>query len=256
MRIAKASHSLVAMLVALAFLLAACGGGSTPTASAPSSGGSDTSAAATDASSAAKTMAPAATAVLATQASTEAPAASGGLLNPADALLSAMKAQLSAGSYRANMAVADLSTNKTFTNTIEFQAPNRYHLFNGVSETIAVSPTTYMKVPNSGWQAIPIDMASVLQNVRDPQLVDQFSSAISNVQLVGPDLVNGTPTMVYQFTENLNESNSTNKIWVDLKTNLPVKLESDGEFQGEKTHTVVLYEYDPNIKIEAPTVSK
>ena len=67
------------------------------------------------------------------------------------------------------------------------------------------------------------------------------------------------PAAVYSFNMKFKldantEISSSAKLWVSVASGLPIKQEVSGEFGGVKSVTVQRIEYDPTIKIEAPTL--
>lgn len=252
MRIARTTRTPLAFLMLVALLLAACGGSNPNTVP---SGGSDSQ----NARTAATQAAPAATnPVAATAVQTEARAVTQGPAagSAADAFLRTQKAYLNAKTFRATMVSVDLTSSQVFTTTLEYQAPDRYHIVNGTTETIVISPTTYMKVGASNWAINPIDMSAILNTVRNPSVAENYADYIANVQLAGSDTVDGKNSLVYTYSSNNTVEGLTSeaKTWVDAQTDLPLKTEMESEYQGTRTHVTILYDYDPTIQIEAPQV--
>jgi hypothetical protein len=64
--------------------------------------------------------------------------------------------------------------------------------------------------------------------------------------LVGPDILDGKPMLVYQYTLN----NSPAKLWVGVADGLPYKVESVSK-SGAKT-TVTISDYNAQIVLTPP----
>ena len=81
-------------------------------------------------------------------------------------------------------------------------------------------------------------------------------SQISNWESLGQENVDGTPAQVYSYDMQSTiggvQANSSNKIWINATDGLPLKLESQADVNGVSTTTTNVYEYDPNLTIEAP----
>jgi len=187
--------------------------------------------------------------------------------NPRGDLTKAMSAMLSAKSYRARM---DSSTsNGTKSRMImEFVAPDRYHLTResdlggkGISkqDTIIIGKDTFIKSGDTPWRKFPMNMGDLITQFRDPKVLDELSKG-AEIKFIGPDLVNGAPTLVYQYSINLGQNKelkSTAKTWVGVTDSLPRKTESEGDINmlGKQIHTktnITYSDFNSNIRIEPP----
>jgi hypothetical protein len=181
---------------------------------------------------------------------------------PLDAMTRAMRAQLDAKSYRARV-TSTLSDGTSTAMVIEYVAPDRYRMTNDAQvggkgykqEFIIVGGATYLKAPNGSWVKSPVDASSIVKAFRDPKMLDELTKT-ADVKLVGPDTIDGAPMLVYQYTQNnpmgMNLK-STSKTWLSVADGLPRKTESEGEFDGKKTKTLItISDYNADIKIEAP----
>ncbi|HJR07365.1 MAG TPA: hypothetical protein VJ842_08925 [Pyrinomonadaceae bacterium] len=181
---------------------------------------------------------------------------------PLDVMTKAMRAQLDAKSYRAHVAL----TNSDGTNNamvIEYVAPDRYRMTSDVQaggkgikqEFIIVGGATYLKAPNGSWIKSPIDASGIVKAFRDPKMLDELAKT-ADVKYVGADTLDGEPAFIYQYTQNnpmgMNIK-STSKTWLSVADGLPRKTESESEFKGQKTKTLVtISDYNSDIKIESP----
>jgi outer membrane lipoprotein-sorting protein len=183
---------------------------------------------------------------------------------PLDVMTKAMRAQLDAKSYRAHVTTTapDGASTKML---IEYAAPDRYRMTgeapggeagkNFKMEYVIVKGATYIKMPNSGWVKSPVDGGEMIKAFRDPKMLDELAKT-ADVKFVGPDTFEGAPMLVYQYTQtnpmgmNLK---STSKTWLSVADGLPRKTETEGEFEGKKTKTLLtMTDYNADIKIEAP----
>jgi hypothetical protein len=93
----------------------------------------------------------------------------------------------------------------------------------------------------------------------DPKRYENdFRGSVSNVSLVGPEVVDGTPTLVYQYDvaaptapAGAKTGPMHAKVWVGVADRLPRKLEVSGGPSGATT-TITYYDYNAPITIEAP----
>ncbi|HZH89819.1 MAG TPA: hypothetical protein VEX70_04275 [Pyrinomonadaceae bacterium] len=182
---------------------------------------------------------------------------------PLDAMTRAMRAQLDAKSYRAHVTttLADGAPSKML---IEYVAPDSYRMTQsgqgdaagGSSmEYVIVKGAMYMKTPKGEWAKSPIDASSMIKAFRDPKMLDELTKT-ADVKLVGPDMLDGAPMLVYEYTQTnpmgMNLKN-TSRTWLSVADGLPRKTESEGEFDGKKTKTLVtMTDYNADIKIESP----
>ncbi|HVG30491.1 MAG TPA: hypothetical protein VM864_12365 [Pyrinomonadaceae bacterium] len=181
---------------------------------------------------------------------------------PLDVMTKATRAQLDAKSYRANIKNT-ASNGTTSAITIEYAAPDRYHMVTrsqaGGRETtleyVIVGKDSFMKMNGGAWQRFPVDMSKMIAAFRDPKFIEELAKA-SDVKFVGADTVGGAPMLVYEYT--MNNAMGANvkthaKSWVAVADGLPRKSESESEFGGVKTRTeMTMSDYNSDIKIEPP----
>ncbi|MGB8509641.1 MAG: hypothetical protein WCD76_14735 [Pyrinomonadaceae bacterium] len=182
---------------------------------------------------------------------------------PLDVMLKAMRAQLDAKSYRAHV-TSSTDKGNTSTMVIEYAAPDRYRMVNEGQtgggkgyqmEYVIADNKTFIKTPNGGWVKSPVDAGSIIKAFRDPKMIDELTKT-ADVKFVGPDTLDGEPMLVYQYTQtnpmgmNLK---SISKTWLSVADGLPRKTETEGEFNGMKTKTLItLSDFNTDIKIESP----
>jgi hypothetical protein len=192
-----------------------------------------------------------------------APAAISANDKPLDAMTRAMRAQLDAKSYRANVTTT-FDGGAPNRMLIEYVAPDSYRMItlgHGGSgadeslESVIVKGAMYMKTPDGAWAKSPVDASGMIKAFRDPKMLDELTKT-ADVKFVGPDTLDGAPMLVYQYTQtnpmgmNLK---STAKTWLAVADGLPRKTETEGEFDGKKSKTlVIMSDYNADIKIESP----
>ncbi|MGI8482444.1 MAG: hypothetical protein ACR2MF_10350 [Chthoniobacterales bacterium] len=181
---------------------------------------------------------------------------------PLDVVLKAMRAQLDAKSYRAHI-TSSTSKGTNSTMVVEYVAPDRYRMTRksraGAKsfdmEYVIAGGGMYVKGPNGQWVKSPIDAGEMIKAFRDPKMIEELTKT-ADVKLVGPDMLEGMPMLVYQYTQtnplgiNLK---SVAKTWLAVDDGLPRQTETEGEFEGMKTKTLVrISDYNSDIKIESP----
>jgi hypothetical protein len=102
---------------------------------------------------------------------------------------------------------------------------------------------------------------SILSNMpmSDPKQISQLKQQIivDQTRFVGPDLVNGTPALVYDYaTRSATDSSivHNSRVWVGVTNRLPLKVQttSNSPSGTGQTTTVVTYQYDSSITVQAP----
>lgn len=173
--------------------------------------------------------------------------------NPLDTMTRSINAQLNAKSYRAHMESSVAGRN--FTSTIEYVAPDRYHMVSTGNETIVVGPSTYMKIGNNPWQKSPVDAGKMISAFRDSKMIEEIRKS-TEVKYVGTDTLDGMPVRVYTYTLTNPagmEGTTVTKAWVSSADDLPRKMEVEADIKGNKTKSTITYsDYNTAIKIEPP----
>ena len=260
-------------LLLLAFvallLLAACGGqaatvapGATaaPATQAPAVAATQSPATTAPEPTAAPTAAPAPTATTPpttapepTQppAPTAAPAAGGDNL---DEVMAAARAQLTQKGYRSRI-LSEASGTKTEM-SVEFVAPDRYHIVSPATEMIVIADKTYMNQAGT-WTKIPMDMSAMLKQFQDPAFVMESTGfKMSNAAYKGVEDVDGVAADLYEYDSTFTIQGMTDtshtQLWISKGTGLPLKSVNTSELAGVKSVATSLYEYPADLKIEAP----
>jgi hypothetical protein len=243
--------------------LAACGGGTEPeptvappvtVAANPTAAPAEPTAAPVEPTAVTEPSKDAAVEPTAAQADVETAAPSGGAAY--DAVISAMRGQFSGGPYRA-VATTETAGSTTIM-TSEVIPPDSMHIVitgDGEStEVISVGGAMWTRTGDSEWTALP--GGEMMKDMIESMLANVDGSLVSNVQLVGPEVLDGEATTVYTYSSSLGEGESAitseNKLWIADASGLPIKLESNGSAMGIANHIVQTIEYDDRITIEAP----
>jgi hypothetical protein len=130
-------------------------------------------------------------------------------------------------------------------------------------EMIIVGDTAWMKLP-TGWQKFGSGIELDLTN---PKKFEESIGASSESKLIGPDVFDGVPCLVYEYTtrfapggtagqpgtvkpEGTSES-YTSKVWVATADKLPRKVET-GDPNSPARTTIVYYDFDAPISIDPP----
>ncbi len=184
--------------------------------------------------------------------------------NPLDLILNAEQSRLKQPT-RATIVSTDSATpNQSSTTTVEYQPPDRIHEVMPSQEVIAIqNQGTWMKI-NGQWQKSPVDLASTIFASFSPQAIQELKNNIqvNQIQFAGPDILNGKPMWVYTYTTTFKGTNgsgdytATSKMWIGATDQLPYKVESDAPSlvnKGATVHSVITYDYDPSINIQAPS---
>jgi outer membrane lipoprotein-sorting protein len=168
---------------------------------------------------------------------------------PKESLHDAFSKFLAAKSFRAT--VTDVNKGEQLS-TMEFVAPDRYHMHSGKApDTIIVGDGAWMNM-NGNMMKMPIPVGKIIAQYRNESMLRQMESGLTVTDL-GSDSVSGEPAHTYRYTAT-EPMKSDVKVWIGDKTGLPLQIESQGSFMGKATTTRVHYsDYnDPAIVISAP----
>lgn len=170
-----------------------------------------------------------------------------------DALMKAVNGQLTASSFRARL---DSSINNQETaRTIEFVAPDRFHMTGEHDEMVVVGGNAWSRLDGGAWQKLSIDASQIIASVRNSQALDELRKS-TDVKLIGPDTLDGKPMTVYEYTtQNIAGKgiNSHSKAWVSTADNLPRRVETATEINGQPSKaTITYFDYNSDIHIDPP----
>ena len=260
---------LLVSLFALTLLLSACGGSpAAPTAAPIATTAPAASPTVAPAAPVAATPIPAATkapvaatavpptaAPTATSAPAVAPAPSG---NAKDAIIAALQATLKAGPYRTKSTI--VSDSGTINMTGEMIPPDKLHTTMKATdfemENIIIGDKGWIK-QGGKWAVSPMSGKAALESAFQNLTAEQLGITVSDAKAVGTEAVNGEQARVYTYTSTTDVGGSGKiisavKLWVSVKSGLPIKQEIAGEAGGVKSNTVQTIEYDPTISVVPP----
>ena len=194
--------------------------------------------------------------------------------DPREDLKKAFTAQLAAKSFRYRLEFSFASGGHA---DAEFVAPDRYHItIIGQSsmpgnemrqEMVIIGKDTFMKIANMPWQrteegsgktTMATTIARMAQQFRNEDVAQRMMK-YEDVKFVSSEVLDGSPTLVYQFKLKGTEGQTTpGKIWISATDDLPRKIEQGGSSATNPDGTskskliVTYYDYNANIKIEPP----
>jgi hypothetical protein len=159
-------------------------------------------------------------------------------------------------SYRVRQTVE--SASGSVQNVVEFVPPDRYRVVvntaAGSIEMVIIGKKAYQKVGDR-WIESPMDVGSMIEQLSSTA-TEEAIKGMSDVKLVGPETLDGVPTLAYTYTSKVKigdvETTSASKLWVGVADGLPRKQVVEGETMGVKSITTLLFEFDQTIRIEAP----
>jgi len=179
---------------------------------------------------------------------------------PQDVLIKSVKALIAAKSFRARSETTHPAAS-TQNAVFEYVAPDRFHMSidsNVVgraskSEYIIIGKDSWMNRNGQGWTKAPMDMSEAISSIHNPKLLDEASKT-NNIKLIGPETVDGIPTIVYQYdipTSDNSNLHLTGKSWITVSNGMLHKLEVDDP--DNKMTTIATYtDYNTPITIEPP----
>ena len=147
----------------------------------------------------------------------------------------------------------------------EVVAPDRMHNVEDGQEVIVIGKTMYVK-RGGEWRNMGNQMSDMVekmkegvQNMSAEERAQATKGLTAEYKSLGDETLDGTPTAVYEMhsqmdthVEGVGSITTVTKFWIGKSDGLIRKEESDGAEAGIKVKTTRIYEYDPDIKIEAP----
>lgn len=174
--------------------------------------------------------------------------------DPRQVLVKSMRALLAVKSFRARMETT--AAGGRVLVTMEYVAPDRYHMKTDTSEVIIIGQDAYQNEGGS-WQRMQGDVGSFVASFRDPRMVDEISRS-AEVKFLGEETLDGERVLVYQYTIDSIQGRpvkSTSRTWIGAGDALPRKVDGEAEFNSMKSRTVGTYsDFGADIRIEPPAV--
>lgn len=171
-------------------------------------------------------------------------------------LFALLDAQREVGSWRAMQVIE--TDEGTFESTVDHVVPDRFRMtmdFAGQTMELIIIGDTFYQNMGGTWTELPVDLGQQFTNIYSNP--DAFlEEAVTDVEFVGTEDLDGVPTRVYRFTsvDTIEGTDATTDVtmWVRESDNLPIKqlilTNADG-VTGTITQT---YDYDVEIVIEPP----
>jgi hypothetical protein len=161
--------------------------------------------------------------------------------------------------------VASVGGGHATTSVREFVAPDRTRNIEDGREVIIIGKIMYIK-KGGEWQNLGTQMSDMAEKMK--QRVQDLSPAekagatkglTADYKSLGDETLDGIPTTVYEMhgafdtkVQGVGSIVMVTKYWIAKSDGLFRKEESQGDEAGMKVKTTRTYEYEPNIKIEAP----
>ena len=173
-------------------------------------------------------------------------------VNPLDALTKMFSGWASVKTFRAKMTTTTATgTPAPQEFTLEVVTPDRFHMTSKSIEAIKIGAVFYMKIGNA-WQKVALPQ-SVDFSFGDVKKLQSELGASTDVKFLGAEVLDGTPTLTYQYTTSIKTptpTTTTSKVWVAVADGLPRRMESVSK-TGAKT-VITLYDYNASFSIDAP----
>jgi hypothetical protein len=186
--------------------------------------------------------------------------------DPQAVVANAMQSLKSQQAYRVrSTSVVSIGGGQTTTSVREFVAPDRTHNIGDGREVITIGNIMYVK-KDGAWQNLGTQMSDMQEKMKEQvqkmsaaERADATKGLTADYKSLGDEMLDGIPTAVYEMhgafdtkVQGVGSIAMVTKYWIAKSDGLFRKEESDGEEAGMKVKTTRTYEYDPNIRIEAP----
>lgn len=142
----------------------------------------------------------------------------------------------------------------TFERVLEMAAADRYHTTwttepsGGPGEVIQLGDTIYWNI-NGQWTELTEAPSEAESQVDMDALLEQ---GLKNVQLVGPEAVNGVDALAYTFEFEFDIFDGAGTVWIGTADGLPHQVDLQGTMSGFPIQTKLVYEYGIEVTIEPP----
>lgn len=143
---------------------------------------------------------------------------------------------------------------QTFSRVLEVVPPDRFHAMLDEYESITIGDVQYTKLNGKWSQSSRADKRNVSGGV-GKLILQQIESGALIITYIGRDAADGKAAQLYEMSGTVKigetEIKGQQKIWISVAEGLPLKYASKSE-SPYAIDSVLTYEYDPGIKIEAP----
>ncbi|MGI8639581.1 MAG: hypothetical protein ACR2MG_06465 [Pyrinomonadaceae bacterium] len=170
--------------------------------------------------------------------------------NPREDIINATKKFSEVDSFAANL--TGNASNQNFNMDMQYTAPDRYYIKNDISEIIIIGNDSYVNVEGN-WKKVPMQMGDKIKELRN-SFTEEGMKSLKDVEYIGKENLDGKEALAYRYkTETKDVPSVNSKIWIGADNGLPLKIEIEKTGKGSALMTTS-YDYDKEIKIEAPTV--
>jgi hypothetical protein len=146
-------------------------------------------------------------------------------------------------SYRARIVNSQGETEATF----EYVLPDRYHEITSTKEQIGIGDVAYTRVTGGAWTKESLPGIGRVGN--EVSYAEEF---FYDVEVQGQETVDGVLCARYQATIQVGSTTLNDTYWIGLEDGLPHRILM--QLEPERTITKILYDFNADIKIEAPAV--
>jgi hypothetical protein len=174
--------------------------------------------------------------------------------DPQTYLQDALRAQMMSAPFRASM--TQVSPIETTNYTVEYQPPDRFHMIMpGVVDGIIIGQVMYINLEGT-WMEIPLsdDFSSAFGLLGPDE--ENLYDTIQEVTFDGIEMLASRLCMVFTYSSQATVAgvvtSSTSRLWLGVADGRVYQIISEGDVEGTHTTTTIVYEYDPEIEVEAP----
>lgn len=175
--------------------------------------------------------------------------------DPKEAIQTAFKKFMDTKFYHST--VKTQTSQASVSTEVDFNAPDRYWIRNSISnlknEVIAIGNDSYTRTNEGKWTKMPAGQSLPVADMRE-KMTGAAVASMKDFEAAGEETVNGKETFVYKF-KNSYGGESASKMWISADTGLPLKVETEGNYSGNNIQMIITYEYDKEVKIEAPVLN-
>lgn len=175
--------------------------------------------------------------------------------DPKAEVFAAWDAMIAAKSYRAT--IETTANDQVFKQTVEMIIPERMRMTGGPGGDFVITPEgAWIKIPGQEWADAPPGTAAMSKQFMSPEFVEKAKTSVQSVAALGTESVGGRDAKAYQIEQVMTmmgiESQSSTKLYVDVKTGRPIRQEVDATAMGRSSRTVQDIEYVADLEIVAP----
>jgi hypothetical protein len=137
------------------------------------------------------------------------------------------------------------------TRIVEFATADRFHVKLAGDEgedleLITIGEKSYSK-QNGKWNE-----EATGTRPKNVDLEKNLADSIKDVTYVGPETINGIQCFAYNYTIKMDAVTGKGKTWVRASDGLPLQSDSEFKYENFESKSHVVYEYNADVKVEAP----